>query len=641
MGLFITTILFILHCYFLGFSVSKLTKINLEEEHLLIKIAVIFLVGFAVLNIIPFLLGLVGIPIHIMAITIFSLVLFAITLIVLNQRNELKNCLIKVEELKTKISAKNWRKPVYAIGIIMLILVSTVISFTGTFKTTHFEDTDPWVYACLSDYVATEKTYFVEKGVDCGAKNVYLKPLPRRLTVLFGIYAQTNDSIQLNMKLMFNYFLLLGIIGFVLLFYFFFNQDLRKVFFATLFIVSTPAFLGRFIFENNLGLFLLPIALIPLIKIMQGDVKWWVLGGITLGAQVISHPPTSIFSVLFIIIAILFCGFEERKKIFSHKWKQTKAIKLFFVGLIALGILLIYMIQPFIMYPGESLTVEQKEIHFGPYSASEAGEYMGWIKQYNPAYSLTTLAKAERSSKMDQATGFGVILFILMLLSLLLVIYKSAREKNMLQRVVLVNFLITGILLVIGWKSGLALFTSRFWPVVAFYGAIIFAIGIGVGFDNIKSAAIRMLLVVIIILAVYFTSFVQDASIQTSPWPQHQYNPQYDEPGYNFVFSNVLPGTKVFPVCKNGLFLLGLDKQYEYKNNAHTEYLKTLKNQSSQEIFDYVQNIDYPLVVLDTSCIQSIGINKTSEVLGLMSGANYQVLFKTDAFFLLKKPGIK
>jgi hypothetical protein len=584
-------------------------------------------------------LGLFGFPIHILLISTISLILFSSTLIILNKNNELKKCLIKLKELKAPISKKNWKKPLYAIGIIILILMSTIVSFTGTFKTNHFEDSDPWQYACLADYISVEKTYEVGENVDCGSENLYLKPLPRRLTVLFGIYAQTNNEMQNMIKLMFNYFLLLGIISFVLLFYFLFEKNLRKTFFATLFIVSTPAFLGRFIFENNLGLFLLPIALIPLIKITQGDKKWWILGGILLGAQVISHPPTSIFSVLFIAITIMFCGFKERKELFSNNWKKTRTIKLFFSGLIVLAILMMYMIQPFMMYPGEALNTDLTIITFGTFNLEllETSQ-INFIKQYNPTYNLKTLAKAERSSKMDQATGFGIVLFILMLFSLILVIYKSIREKDLLQRIILVNFLIVSVLFVLGWKSGLALFTSRFWPVVAFYGAIIFAIGIEWSFGKIRNSLTRMFLVVVILLLVYFTSFVQDASIQTSPWPQHKYDPVYDARGYEFVYLNLTPETKVFPICRSGNFLLGLDKKYDYKDPAHIEFHNSLKEKSSREIFSYINSINYDLFTIDTACVKTIGLNKTNELVGYMQTTNYSVIYSSEGFLLTKKP---
>lgn len=639
MELFITTLLFIIHCYFLGFSAVKLTKTNLEKEHIFLRILFTFLVGFSVLNIIPFLLGLLGIPIHIMAITITSVLLFTITIFILNKKGTLKQTLIQQKDFTSLFSIHAWKKSAYILGIIILILLSTNIYATGTFATNHFEDSDPWVYACLADYIATEHTYYVEDGIDCGAANVYLKPLPRRLTVLFGLYAQTNHNLQDTMKYMFNYFLFIGIIGFILLSYLLFNRNIRKTFLASLFMISVPAFLGRFIFENSLGIFLLAAALIPIIQLIKGEHKWWLLGGITLGAQIIAHPPTSIFSALFIGITGIFLLIEERKQLLSHRWKRTRLIKLIYLTLIAASIFLIYIIQPFMMYPGEGLQIEQQEIHFGHFSPDNVEpKYMDWIKQYNPAYSLKTIAITKKVGRMDQPEGIGIILFILLLLSIPLYTYQALKKKKTIEKIILVNFVITTLLLIFGWKTNFALFTSRFWPVVIFFSAIVFAASFDYMLQHIKKAPIRMLIILLLLVGVYFTSFVQDASIQKSPWPQHQYHPGYDQAGYEFIYSNIAPETKIFPICKNGFFLLGLNKKYDY-TGTHDEYLSSIKNQTSQEIFTYLQTIDYKLFTIDTKCLEILGTNKTNDILTLMGSTQYEVLYNNDAFFLLQKPG--
>ena len=641
---FVASLLFILHTFTLGFFIVNIFK-GKNKDSFLKRRLYEFIFGFSLLNFIPYVMGFVGIPMNIWILTLISLSLFIITLITIHIRYGINNYL-ENEFTFTPPKKQPVSEYVYLIVTIFLFLVGSYVYFTTTINQTQLENGDPWSYAAQGVYVSETQSYYLPDGAALG-NHLYLQPVPRRLTILTGLYLQVSDTPLYILKYFFAYFLIIGLAALVLFFKEFSKSNLKTML-ATLFIVSAPSFTGRFIYENNLAVILIGACLIATVKLFNGEKKYFWIGAFAFAAQFVSHPATAFLH--FLVIASIFCAFFTREIIIDRKkLVKTKTAKYFLM--VSLGVLLsiICYIQPFMMYGRDAYDMTGESPGFRYFGTAEGGE-LRTIMHYNPNYSLSDFFRTLPYGQIDQSIGVGEVLFTLLLIGIIYLLIKMYGVKTPFMKIMykepqtlitgfIISFTVVFLLTYFGYKTGFSLFTGRYWPVLMIVSGILFAEFLGSIGNMFKNKFVLGLLLILLFYGVYHTSFYQRYSIQSSDWPVHKFHPQ-DLPGYNFVLHEIPTGAMVYPICRvRSFFMFGLNKGHSfYRTEEHREFYRNLKEKTPEDIFEYVDSLEYEYYVVDSACITEYDMNETIDLINLMNDhPNYSIIYNQNAFLVFRR----
>jgi hypothetical protein len=232
--------------------------------------------------------------------------------------------------------ANSWKSKKFWYGFFMLVLFAFTLNMylEGTFKYAYFEDTDPWGYTVVADFIGENKTFSVPYH-----SVHYSEPYTQGYQIVMGVLSQTNDSIYWTMK-----FFSSLVISFGILFMYYFTRRFSRneeiAFLAGIFLFAVPAWVSHFVFSLHYNMTLFVVLLYVLAQMMPErreiaevaknqqslsictgeslddlkESKGWMPVGIVLYASLLINHFTSvvhgsIFCFVFIVTRIL----AERK----------------------------------------------------------------------------------------------------------------------------------------------------------------------------------------------------------------------------------------------------------------------------------------------------------------------------------------
>jgi hypothetical protein len=228
-----------------------------------------------------------------------------------------------------------WKNKIfwYALFMLLLFAITAKMYIGGTFRYDYFEDTDPWGYTAVADYIGQAKTFSAPYY-----SVQYNEPYTQGYQIVMGVLSQTNDSIYWTMKCFSTLIISFG----VLFMYYFarrFSRNEEVAVLAAFFLFAVPAWVSHFIYSLHYNMTLFVVLLYVLARLMderreiavlpvgsatekeksdtadfQNGIAGWMPVGIVVYASMIMNHLNSVFHAsIFCFVLIVTRILAERR----------------------------------------------------------------------------------------------------------------------------------------------------------------------------------------------------------------------------------------------------------------------------------------------------------------------------------------
>jgi hypothetical protein len=160
--------------------------------------------------------------------------------------------------------AQFWKSKSFWYGLFMLILFAVTVRMYvgGAFSYDYLEDTDPWGYTAVADFIGENKTFSVPYY-----SIQYSEPYTQGYQIVMGVLSQTNDSIYWTMKF---FSALIVSFGVLFMYYFVrrFSRNEEVALLAGSFLFAVPAWVTHFVYSLHFNMTLFIVLLYVLAQLM-------------------------------------------------------------------------------------------------------------------------------------------------------------------------------------------------------------------------------------------------------------------------------------------------------------------------------------------------------------------------------------
>ena len=584
----LTILLFFVYTFGIGYSVTYFVK---KPEKLSERLVMQTGMGLATIPILLVIFNLLHIPLDWRIVLVVSLALPVFGLY--KKRSEI--CLPSLRLTKSTI---------YFAIVLLMFLLTFYMYHKGSFIYPWLEDGDPWEYAVAVKYVALHKTYDPPKELEGLYKEElvknkyryisnYLPPYPPGYVTLMAILHQTNTSVSWTLKYFTSLIAALGI----LFFYFFakeFTKDNNLALFSTFILFAIPSYVSHFIYSQGLAATLFIIALYSLER-TRHDSRWWFVAAVGISGVLITQSSSAaVFAVLFMPPYFLVRFLKK------EAWKPV-----LLAGILGLVLSFIFwgsMIEKYTWAGTNPLRSERFMLD------ARRGNLLD-------IYTLSDFVwavPADMSNMIDNPKGIGPAIFFLGLVGIGYFAYSIRKARPWL--VIAVIWMALNVLNVNGERLPIGFNPHRGWSFLAFAVALIAAYGASELADTLKRFKLdKVVFFLAVTIAVLLTSGQHKYNVNTAMWPTHYFSSMTDIQGYMWLES--LPdNTPVTSLCRHDEKVIGMDmystKQWE---PGQRHFADVALNNTIAEIHDYLGSKGYHYMILDSSCIEKFGINKTNQ----------------------------
>lgn len=612
----ISIILFFVYTWGFGFTVTALFNLFKESSNIAERNIMSVGVGMAVFVVVGVILN----ALHIMLDWRIFLGLSLLYPIICLIKKMISSGFTKAEKLgnswKQKLKNINFRLSKSNLAIIVALLIFFVSLYMyagGAFSYPYLEDDDPWAHALATKYVSLEKTAYQPPNFDIH----YIDPYPPGYQILMGVLHQTSESVSWTLKFFNGLIISLAI----LFFYFFalsFTGDWRKALLATFVLAALPSFFTHFIWAHTLVIMFLFPALYCLEKI-KGNKKWTYAAIIAVAAIPLTHSSEAIKISLMLVIYLVVKSVLARKInwhivasllggfLLSGVWWFVKGTQL-------LGQTATKLTTKGIVSEAPTSFLGRVQMFFLPESGSASR-----------VYSFSDFFTAKSTGLINVQVGWGIFVTLLVIVALLFFIlkYKDSWQRKNEWKIITFCWFIFAFLGTNSMTFNLpvGLFAFRFWLLLAVPVALLATMGVFYLVSAGKKVALPgVIILVIVILGIFFTSGYQKFQHNTSPnWPPGvKWTSMEELQGYVWLQENVPANTKVFKYSKP-IFIFGLD-QYSCEWCPDTmEFRKEILYTDVAELHSWLKMRNYEYLTIGGMDFKYVarefGENETSELL--------------------------
>jgi len=543
-------------------------------------------------------------------------------------------CLFKSTFIKSKklppFNFKLTKSNIYILVVLFLFSLSLFMYTSGAFKYPWLENDDSWYHAAGIKYVSIEKDVFHTR-----TDFMYINPYPPGYDLLFGILHQTSSSLYWTMKFFNALIISLGII----FFYFFakgFIGNKNKALFATFVLASIPCYLSHFIWAHSLVVTLLFPAMYCIE--MLGKDKRWLYPSILIIASICLTQPTQ--PIKFIVLFGIY---------FLVKWISKR--KFDFVLLLSLFggyiLSLVWWFNHFkpILLLTRAKQVIESEIEYGILQKMINIIHKIFRQSSGSAtreYSFNEIVFAKHQNMINNPIGIGLFISLLLLVSVIFLILKYKKLLNKEQTYLPIT-LLWAIFTFLGFNSmtfnlPIGLFSFRFWMLFAIPASILAAEGLWFLYSiGNKYGVPKIIILIIVIIGIIFTSAHQKYSVNTAIWPFGIGWTSLEEvQGYSWLRENLPINTKIFTFTEN-YFVIGFDMYSCIWCEDINKYKETAINKSGAELNSWLKIRGYQYLIIDGRTVRKFGSNETNnKVNELLSSNLFKPVHQTNGAFILK-----
>lgn len=603
----LTIVLFFVYTWGLGFSLTFFFKLEKDFFELnLIRIGI----GLGIIPFILVALNLLRLPIDWRIVLILSLIIPVYSLIKEKFR-------IPAPELKLT------KNNIFLLIVLVLFAVSFYMYYSGANAYPYLEDDDPWGHASSINYVASEKTF--NEPIPGQATFQYLNPYPPGYDGILAILHQTSASLSDVMKF-FNALIISSGIIFFYLFVKNFTGSASKAALAAGFLFAIPSYLTHFIWAHSLVITLFFPALYCIEKIKENKL-WLIPASASISGILLTQPDEIIKFGIFLIIYFLVKCFMERK--FEKH--------IFLAGLFGIVLSL-------------SWWAAKAGVFF---SAAKGGAEEVGKSLFAPnggtatrAYAFNDFFFAKSQGLINNQPGWGVILSILFFIGLISIILRYRQLVENKKSWIFIS-LIWFIFTFLGVNSmtfhlPFGLIAFRFWMLMAIPVCIIAAEGVWLLFGLFNNAtALKMIILALVIIGVFFTSFSQKYALNTSVWPPGGGWISMDEVQGYVSLKSLPANTKVFPLTGEwqawaGDRIIGMDAYFCEWCSDEIQFSDWYAR-SPLDVYDFLKSHRYEYALVDSHFFVDLQDKNATAILdSLLASNKFNIAYQNNGAVLLK-----
>jgi len=544
----LTLVLFFAYLLGFGYSLISLFKVN-QNSDWFEKIILALGLGLCVFIVLGTIISRVGIPLYWWIFLLLSVVPAAFFIY--------KDYRFKKEKI-VHTQLKLEKKHIIYFLLLLLFAFNFYTYTTGSFAYQYLEDDDPWTYAREMSYVSVEKTL----DVPYFRSHNYLDPYPPGYTLIMGMLHQTSLEAQWTLKF-FNSL----IISLSFLFFFFMTKKLTQnnnIALASTFVLSMlPSYLGHFIWTHSLipGLFFL---LIYSYESIAENKNYLYLAGIVTAAILLTHPIQSL--KIFFLVSIYF----------MIKWFYARRVpkEVLYSGMIGIMLSLFWFAFKFksmiAMQNREGAAVQQALVS----SSTSIGELISRAfgslsRLFTPgggsatrAYSFSDFFFAQKNNMINQPIGWGVIISLLLLVTVVILIVRYKNLKNIENQwltITLVWFAFAFLVVnSMTFHLPVGLEAFRTWMLLAIPLSLL--CGYGIVLISNSFHKYKWIIITLFVIGIFLTSGYYKYYHNTNPgWPPGGRFSMDEMSGLIWMKQNLPANSKVFAYTSIDKFVFGVN----------------------------------------------------------------------------------
>ncbi|RLJ00924.1 MAG: hypothetical protein DRP06_00790 [Candidatus Aenigmatarchaeota archaeon] len=458
-----------------------------------------------------------------------------------------------------------------------------------------------------------------------------------------GVIHQVNpESIQWVLKF-FNVLLITLGLPFAYIWLKKFTESDKIALTGTFLLAILPCFMNHFIWAQTLAVVLWFPALYSIERMKEEkNKKWLIIAILTISTILITQPSVAavfgVFYATYFFVEFMIQLLKQDSKFNMVKVFKNKEIKyLFLGGLLGLSLALSIYWIPEIEYRGVENVLWRMNAFPDFFKGGTLDDTSGGI-----VYGLQDFAIAPEVSKMDQATGLGPVIFVLLLFSVFMLLYHRKKLITSHNKYLLISSLwvIIGFLGVEGNALPFKLMPHRFWVFFAIPVVVLVAWGIILIYNSTKKdKAISYIIISLIFIGILVTSAYPKYIVETSQWP----------PGIGWASNEQIqgyvglkelpPNTLVYSLCKNPKTVIGVDKMDYPWIKEIKNYQKLALNDTINNNYNFLKKHEYSYLIVDGGCVKDFGVNQTNlRLQEMFSSEKFRLeeKFSNKGFFLFK-----
>ena len=502
------------------------------------------------------------------------------------------------------------------LGATIIFLVSMYMYTTGAFTYPYLEDDDSYSHAAGVSYIKYQKTLFDPQHMGFQ----YIDPYPPSYDGLMGILHQTNNSVSWTLK-----FFNALVISISLLFFFFSARMLLNSSFtallATAFLAAMPAYLSHFIWAISL-MFPVLFASLYAFERIGSDRRWAYVAATVTAPGLVMTPSHSVYFALML-------GLYALVKIAFVKHRMHILLAGCGAGLLSL---LLWWVWPLTRLGFSQTLVGLGLGRQDIFAAGGTGDR---------PYVLADFIFVKSQGLINSPLGFGLAVSILLVVGLIVVLAgrKFFGEKYNTNLVALLWFALM-MYAVNGVRFPVRLSSFRVWPLVAIPAAILAAIGAAYIYRSIKVVTKNQIaaagLLVLILAGVYFTSFSQKYTLNTSYWPPGAFWTSQAEIDSYVWLKSLPPNTPVY-TFSNEPAVIAMDKFNCMWCPDELAFKQGWLNQSAAQIHDFLSLKGYRYLIVGGQEVQRYGAEPVNDkLMEIGSAGNFRLAHQSQGAVVLE-----
>ncbi|MFH1126175.1 MAG: hypothetical protein V1703_03540, partial [Candidatus Altiarchaeota archaeon] len=371
----------------------------------------------------------------------------------------------------------------------------------------------------------------------------------------------------------------------------------------------TPCYLSHFIWAHTLGHVLFYPTLYAA-EMSKRDRKWSIPAILAVASVTVSQPMISlVFGLIYLLYYVTRAVFERR----LHK-------QLLLIGLLGLLTAIVFFWGQMVVKYGTGFDkIDGAGTHI------KSGEFkIAFEKRTIPLNEIILLESYEGKQPEYCATlipgryciplygniaiqkGFGVVLFLLFVISiaLILVYYRRETQGNAYWIPVSLVWSAFTFIGLESWALPVSVDPPRFLMFMTLPMAILVPKGVLMLAEILKKHVKPEWVIAILVIAILYTSAYPKYVVQTANWPSGvMWVNEEQIQGYVALKTQLPPDAKVFPMCMPDSSVIGVDKlSYPWDWDV-VDYRNKVLNASVVETHKFLREKGYEYVILDVACI--------------------------------------
>jgi len=343
---------------------------------------------------------------------------------------------------------------------ILLTLACFAVFLSGTFSAPWLTDDDSWVHARTLKHIVIHRSYSIAPEVRHNVPS-YIEPYPPGYPVLMAVLQPLNGSVQWTLKFFNVAVIALGIVYFYLMMKEWTGRASTALWMTGVLWVL-PCFMSHFIWAQSLAL----VLFFPAFCAMERTVRergWGIVAAVVIAGVLLSQPSAA---VIFGIMAVLYWGVNLLFTLFGRDGRFPLRALLHQAASGVGGVLLsaAFYLPGYIKFGRDGFFFGVGRVRLstlareGPKLAGT-----GWLDRYG----LWDFLHAPASTRINQPTGIGIVLFLITCAGLVLLAVRLRHATQRRRHVVTLLWLALTLVGVLGNYFDFSLFPHRFWAFFA------------------------------------------------------------------------------------------------------------------------------------------------------------------------------